>query len=264
MGSGVGRALGISEEGCAELIGAHWQRWQALVPALSRVSDPQGLEQWLRVVPRPEADGVLCGLAELAAESGCDDTDAALVLAWVLHPGADALAVRLFDMGRDVVQHVAAFLWIEIRTFPWQTRSHVAANVLLRVRQKVLVEFDEPRQVDNHDRALARTDPTSPEVLQLLSPALADLLETTPRDRLEEVLAWGCEHRVITDSDRQMLLDLVEAAGVHPVRQRVSTALLSRSGTEMVGRSWGISGRSVRRLAKASIDALAAAVGQVA
>lgn len=264
MGSGVGRALGISEETCADLTSAHWERWKGLVPALEGVSDPQSLERWLRDAPRPDADGVLHGLAELAAESGFDDTDAALVLAWVLHAGADALASRLYDMGRDTYQHVAAFLWIEIRTFPWQTKARVAANILLRVRQKVLIEFGEPAQVDNHDRALALSDLTSPQVLQHRSPDVADILQNTPRDRLEDLLAWGCEHGVITDVDRLLLLDLVEAASSHPVRQRANTTLLSRSGTQLVGRNWGISERSVRRFARASIDALAVAVGQVA
>lgn len=264
MASGVGRALGISEESCAALIATHWERWEEHVPSLSSVPNPQSLGHWLKVEPRPEADKVLRGLAELASESGHDDTEAALVLAWMLHPGAEALAIRLFDMGHHVFQHVAAFLWIEIRTFPWQTKGHVAANILLRVRQRVLIEFDEPGQLDNHDRALALTDPISPQMLQDLSPALMDLLENTPRDRLEQVLAWGCNHQVISTADRLMLLDLVTVASLHPVRHRANTALLSRLGTEMVGQSWGISGRSVRRSAKASIEALAAALGQVA
>ena len=141
MDSGVGRALGISEESCADLIEAYWERWKALVPALGCVPEPQSIEAWLKDVPRPVADGVLCGLVELAAETGHDDRDAALVLAWMLHPGADALGIRLSDLGSDVFQHVAAFLWIEIRTFSWQTKAHVAANVLLRVRQRVLLEY---------------------------------------------------------------------------------------------------------------------------
>lgn len=264
MASGVGRALGISEASCADLIAAHWSAWEALVPRLGEVADPQRLGAWLRNSARPDADRILLGLAELAAESGYDDTDAALVLAWMLHPGADALAVRLFDMSQDVFQHVAAFLWIEIRTFAWQTKARVAANILLAVRQKVLIEFGEPGQLDNHNRALARTAPTSPDVFQQSSPALTDILQNTPRDQLEEVLSWGCEHGVIADRDRLLLLDLVEAASLHPVHKRASTALLSRAGTEMVGECWGISGRSVRRFAKASIDALAAARGQVA
>lgn len=264
MASGVGRALGISEEICADLIAAHWGRWEALIPALARVPEPGSLEAWLRHQPRPDSDRVLRGLAELAAETGHDDRDAALVLAWMLHAGADALSIRLFDLGSEVFQHVAAFLWIEIRTFPWRTKGRVASNVLLRVRQRVLIEFGEPGQVDNHDRALALTDLVPPDVLQQVTPTLGDIPENTPRDRLEEALALGVEQRVITNADRLMLLDLVKAASVHPVRQRENTALLSRLGTEMVGQSRGISGRAVRRLAKASIDALAAALRQVA
>lgn len=262
MASGVGRALGISEESCADLIAAHWERWVSTVPALGCVPEPQSIEAWLKDVPRPVADGVLCGLVEVAAETGHDDRDAALVLAWLLHPGADALGIRLSDLGSDVFQHVAAFLWIEIRTYSWQTKTHVAANVLLRVRQRVLLEYGATSQVQNHDRALALTAPVSPDLLQGLKPRGA--LELTSRDQVEEVLAWGCEHWVISNRDRRLLLALVEAASAHPVRQRASTALLSRSGTEMVGRSWGISAREVRRSAKASIDALAAARGQVA
>lgn len=261
MASGTGRALGISEEIIAELIAARWERWKELVPALACVPDEQSLEAWLRDVPRPAADGVLCGLAELAAESGHDDRDSALVLAWALHPGADALGIRLSDLGPDVFQHVAAYLWIEIRTFPWQTKSHVAANILLRVRQRVLIEYGASSQLENHDRALARTATMSPELLQGLTPG--DLVDT-PRDQLEDLLAWACEHWVISNRQRRLLLALVEAASAHPVRQRASTALLSRLGTEMVGQSWGISAREVRRSAKASIEALAAALGHAA
>lgn len=264
MASGVGRALGISEEICAELIAAHWERWEALVPALMCVPDPPSLEGWLKDQSRPVKDRVLRGLAELAAESGHDDRDAALVLAWVLHAGADALSIRLFDMGTEVFQHVAAFLWIEIRTFPWQTKGRVASNILLRVRQRVLIEFDEPGQVNNHDRAQALTDPLPPQVLQCLSPTLGDILENTPRDRLEDALALGVERRVITETDRRKLLDLVDAASLHPVAQRASTALLSRIGTEMAGQQWGVSGRAMRRFAKAAIEALAAALRQAA
>ncbi len=263
MASGVGRTLGVSEELCAELIAAHWEGWKALVPALGDVPDPGLLEAWLRDVPRSAADRVLCGLAELAAETGHDDRDAALVLAWMLHPGADALRIRLSDLGHDVLQHVAAFLWIEIRTFSWQTKARVAANILLRVRQRVLLEYGAAGQVANHDLALALTALMSPDLLPSLK-GPAEALDKAPRNQLEEVLAWGCEHWVISNRDCRLLLALVEAADAHPVRQRASTALLSRSGTEMVGRSWGISAREVRRSAKASIEALAAALGQVA
>ncbi len=103
MASGVGRALGISEEACAELIAAHWERWKAVAPALAVVPDPQALEAWLKEQQRPVADGVLHGLAELAAESGRDDHDAALVL--VNRPGVSG------------------------DSEPWEGWSHVRKNV---------------------------------------------------------------------------------------------------------------------------------------
>lgn len=87
MASGIGRALGISDESIAELINARWDRWKERVPALSSVPDGESLAGWLKEVPRPVGDEVLCGLAELAAQTGRDDRDAALVLAWMLHPG---------------------------------------------------------------------------------------------------------------------------------------------------------------------------------
>jgi len=261
MASGIGRALGISQESIGELMEAHWDRWKFAVPVLARVPDPQALDAWLKHAPRPVGDQVLCGLAELAAETGHDDRDAALVLAWMLHPGADALSIRLCDLGHDVVQHVAAYLWIEIRTFPWQTKSHVAANILLRVRQRVLIEYGATGQLENHDRTRARTATIPPHLLQDLG---SGILVNSPREQLEDVLAWACEHWVISNRERLLLLALVEAASAHPVQERTSTALLSRLGTEMVGRSWGLSAREVRRSAKASIEALAAALGHAA
>jgi hypothetical protein len=261
MTSATGRALGISDDVISDLITMHWERWRAVVPVLAGVPEPEVLAQWLQAAPRAAVDGVLGGLAELAAQTGHDDRQAALVLAWLLHPGADALSIRLCDLGPDVVQHVAAYLWIEIRTFAWETKTHVAANILLRVRQRVLIEYGTSGQLENHDRARARTAPMSPDLLQGLNPAaVAD----APRDQLEDLLAWACEHWVISNRERQLLLALVEAADVHPIRERASTALLSRLGTEMVGQSWGMSAREVRRSAKASIEALAAALGPAA
>lgn len=260
MEGGVGRALGISEARCAELVAANWTRWVALVPALDEVPTPLALESWLKRVSRPQADVVLRGLAELAAESGHDDPDAALVLAWVLHAGADALIARLWDISEDIDQHVAAFLWIEIRTFRWRSARRVAANILLRVRQKVLVEGGDPAQVHNHSRVLARTRPMSPERLR----GLPEVVEETPRNELEQFLDIAVERRVITNLERRILLDLVDAAEVRPVRLRANSRLLGDACCDLVGRRWGMSGRKVRRIAKVAIDALTASICRAA
>lgn len=255
MGSGVGRALGISEETCADLIAAHWERWKVLVPTLACVADPHSLEAWLKHQPRPVSNKVLRGLTELAAQSGHDDTDAALVLAWVLHAGADALSVRLWDIGTGICQQIAALLWIEIRTYGWQKQSWVAANILLRVRRKVLVEAGNEAQVHNHRRTLAVTDPLPPEVMNSLPVELAE----TPLDELERALEWACDRDIISEFHREILLGLVEAAHVCPVRSRANSRLFGDAVTDLVGQRWGITGRTVRRVAKDAIRALAAA-----
>lgn len=254
MDGGVGRALGITEERCTELVAANWMRWVALVPALSQVPMPCSLERWLKRVPRPQSNQVLRGLAELAAESGHNDRDAAFVLAWVLHAGADALIARLWDVSEEIDQHVAAFLWIEIRTYPWRRQRRVASSILLRVRQKVLVEGGNPAQVRNHSRVLAITRPVSPERMCCLpSP-----LDESPRDDLEDFLGRAYSRRVITNLERRILLDLVDAAKVRPVRLRANSTLFGDACCDLVGQRWGMSGRKVRRVAKAAIEVLTA------
>jgi hypothetical protein len=264
MEAGVGRILGISEERCEELLATNRQRWVAIAPTLAQVPAGSSLEDWLANASRPAADRVLTGLAQLAAESGQDDLDAALVLAWALRPGADALIARLRDMSPEIDQHVSAHLWIEIRTFPWRTRERVAANILMRVRQRVLIEMDDAGQLDQHNRTLKGTRPVAPDLLVGLASTAAEAIDETPRAELEHALAWGCRAGVITEVQRRLLLDIVDAAHTRPIHLRANTRLLSDAGTDLVGQRWGMSGRKVRRLAKASIEALAAAVASAA
>lgn len=264
MQAGIGQALGISEERCAEIVGAHWSQWVELVPALACVAIPQELEAWLRLAPHAVGDRVLRGLAQLAAEDGHNDTEAALVLAWVLHAGADAVIARLWDMAVDIDQHVAAFLWIEVRSFPWRTTGRVAANISRRVRKRVLVELGDQKQLDNFDRTLAATEFVEPTEITRIAPAIVEAIGETPREELESALAHARRNQVITDEEQRMLLDIVDAAHLHPVRTRANTRLLTDAGTDIVGQRWGVSGRKIRRLAKASIEALAAFYSDVA
>ena len=124
----------------------------------------------------------------------------------------------------------------------------------------MLVEVGEPGQVWNHRRVLAVTDPVSPERFGCL-PAL---VEDAPREELERALAWGCRHGVITDEQRRLLLDVVDAARDRPVAVRANSRLFGDAANDLVGLRWGMSGRQVRRLAKASIEALAAAISDAA
>lgn len=261
MNGGIGGALGISEERCAELVAANWSRWVGLVPALARVPMPCSLEGWLAGVPRPQSDAVLVGLAQLADPAGLDDHDAAYVLAWVLHAGADSLIARYRDMSRDIDHHVASLLWIEIRTFPWRTKHWLAANIKLNVQRRLLLEFGRAKQLDNHNRTLLFTDLVPPEEFSRLPVTT----EESPREELECFLDEACARRRITDLERRLLLDFVDAAHLTPRSgPRSSSRLFGDACSDLVGRKWGMSGRKARRLAREALDALTAATSEAA
>ena len=82
-------------------------------------------------------------------------------------------------------------------------------------------------------------------------------------DELLSVLEWGCRRGLITSEDRMLLLDVIAAAADDPAWHRSGAALLGDKVSDSVGTHWGISGRTVRRRAAASISALAqVAAGQ--
>jgi len=197
----------------------------------------------------------------LAATDGFDDTDAARVLAWLMLPAAGALAAEL--RGRDVAEHLAARLWIAVRSHPWATTGKVAANIAGRVRREVLLDLDCATQLENHDKTQARTIPASPYVATLS--LVVDPDEQLP-DAAEDVLTvldWGCAHQVISGSDRDLLLDVLAAAGLEEGTGTRCQPLLGDKVSARVGARRGVTGRTVRRHTKRAIAALAAAVGEL-
>jgi hypothetical protein len=101
----------------------------------------------------------LQALARLASPAGGDSVPAAGVLAWVLLPGACSVARRLRSLSLRIDELVAAQLWIEVRSFPWQRLWKVAANILGNLRVAVLLDCGVPSQVQRSDRTWARTGP---------------------------------------------------------------------------------------------------------
>lgn len=56
-------------------------------------------------------------------------------------PSATVLAHQLRTLSEDIDCHVAAQLWIAVRTFPWRTTGPVAANLNRNLRKKVLQDL---------------------------------------------------------------------------------------------------------------------------
>lgn len=264
---GVARLLGIDDvaSGVLAVAARRWPDWADRDDRLRVVPDLTGLRAWLRASNATESDPLLLALAErgtVPAVGGGDDRVAASVLAFAVLPGASTMARRLSRLAPNIDELVAAQLWIEVRTFPWQRLGKVAANILMDTRAAVLRECEVASQLLKHDRTLYDTLPVDPADAFWCGPAMATPArpEPTAAEELLELLEWACATEVITTNDRALLLALAQAADQADVRRNHGRAgLLTNDITEMVAREYGVTALTVRRRASRSITALSRA-----
>lgn len=236
----VAEAFGVTADQINGLIDANWPQWAAYVPDLDLVPVTEKLFDWLRKAPPNEADRVLRALARLSNDQAGASADAGLVLAWVMMPAATVLAHRLRFMSEQIDEHVAAQLWIAVRTFPWQTTGRVAANLKLNLRKNVVKD-------------LTPTSNYLPLDECRLPPAehRQDAIE-----ELIDILGDGLKAEVIDQDDFDLLMAVLDAAdeleppsgpGIGIIGDRVSTR---------IGELHGCAPRTIRRRIKRSTDAL--------
>jgi hypothetical protein len=259
----VADQLGLRDE-TSELLALadqRWGIWATAYPALAQCCGVREMRSWLPGASQVDADRALHALATLAATDGGDDIAAAAALAWALMPGACTLANRLQTLHWHIDEIVAAQLWVEVRTFPWQRLRKVAANVLMNTRTGVLRECDAKSQLERTDPTWSRTSVIDPYGSFWRSYVSRHRERPTrPARDLVELLGWACKNKVITDDDRALLLCLVEAADRAAFRRdRGRGGLLANDVAEAVARQWGIGPATVRRRAGQSVDALSSA-----
>lgn len=232
-----------------------WPGWVERQPVLAAVTNPRHLRAWLKAADTQLADEVLHALAWLASTEGGRDRDAALTLAWLMVPGASFLAREFRSLAHDIDHVIAAQLWILVRTFPLHRRK-VSRNLMWDLRAEVLAECEAPA-------TLQRRDPTWFATLASIDDDPLQFLPTeqlpSALEELVDMLDWACAHEVITDADRRLLLLLVEASQQCSVRHVAHHGLLGNEATAAVAALLGVCERTVRRRAKNSIRALAAA-----
>jgi hypothetical protein len=255
--------LGLQGEEKALLVRAKqdWTLWAARFPCLAVVGGVGSLRDWLRAAEPAAADDVLHALVTLASPSGPDDASAAAVVAWALLPGASVLAQRLRTLSPRIDEVVAAQLWIEIRTFPWQRLRKVAANILANTRTGVLRECGVDSQVARVDRTWSSARPVDPTGLFWTRLCAPDSGLRSAADELGELLEWARAGNVISDSDRSLLLSLAQGADASATSRtgRGWCGLMANDVSAHVAARWGISPISVRRRARRAIKALAEA-----
>ena len=250
--------VGDPASGLLNLAVERWPAWRTAHEELRVVDELLGLPAWIRAAERPPVDDVLRCLARLGSPTGGDDRVAAGALAWLLLPGAVLVAQRLRHLSPRIDELVAAQLWLEVRTFDWQRRRKVAANIVMNTRRGVLRDLG----VGDYDPAWTRIVPLGPDAAEWQ--ALASVPTPTVPDARAELtglFAWAKHHALIDDRDAGLLVDLATVAAEVGVRRSRDgrSGLCARSVTPAVAAKYGMSEATVRRRARRSMETLAAA-----
>lgn len=257
---GVMQVMGLEDSQVLALLVERWPDWCRQAPDLALLADPSSIDLWRRAAPANVVDRVLHGLAELAALDGGDDRDAASVLAWLMMPAAVRLSEVLADADPDIDEHIAACLWIEVRTVSSRPTARVAASLAWRLRRQVFMELGDRARIESHgDKTLARTF-LDDELATTMEPWV-DPDDPTIREELAAVLTWASGEDLITVTDARLLVDVVAAAEAWRAGYPDSIPLLGDAVCDRVAPRWGVSGRTVRRHARRTIRVLADAVG---
>ncbi|CCH79302.1 conserved hypothetical protein [Nostocoides japonicum T1-X7] len=259
----VATHLGLADHGSEVLALARqrWPHWQLRHGALVAIDEMDDLPAWLRDADWYAADEVLLTLAQLSAPDGGDDVAATGVLTWVLLPGASLLAFRLSRLSRRIDEILAAQLWVEARTFPWQRGHKVAANILMNTRKGVMRDLGIG---EAGDRTGTRTIPFPPtaevwaEAAHCVHPG-----GPTAEQELDDILEVATTRGALTPDDGDLLLSLAHAAdAANPARSgRGHAGLMAPAASDAVAAERGVSSRTVRRRAARSVHALRVVCG---
>jgi len=240
---------------CSAIAGERWERWRDREPELRCVEALTDLD----ALRGPAADLPLGALVRLAALDGGDDELAAVAVVHRLQPGTRSLCRRLRDLSDDIEPIVVGELWAQIRTFPWQRRTHsYAANLLMDTRAGVLRHLQvgrwaEPLVLVGEETSRLERAPGSRE-----GSGSSDGPGDEPSDELTALLAWAREARVVSHEDEQLLAELI-AAG-HQVMRRESgwakKGACSELAVSLVAQRRGVSCRTLVRRRNRIVDAL--------
>jgi hypothetical protein len=254
----VSQQLGLDEVGGGLPAQAH--RWWAAGarehPGLAVVGELAELPAWLAAAPPAARDEVLGALAAVAAADDVEAASAAVVLVWLLAPGACLLAHRLREVSAEVDALVAGQLWIEVCTFGPARGRRVAASILWNTRNAVLREVGVGIHSEPAWARRAALEPAHPAWERL--PAAAGVEGGPGSVELGVLLEQACAARVVDGADVELLLDLAAAAhGAAPTyRGQRRAGLMAPAAAARAAADRGVSARTVRRRAQRSMDAL--------
>lgn len=220
-----------------------WSRCEPLLAAVTSVAELRRLTA-LRVGSSAQRGELIDAVVRLAAASGGDDLDAALVALHLMAPGAVNLCMRLskslLGLGRDLAQRVPELvvgeLMVQIRSFPVHRRGHrTAPRLLWATYDAVSAEL----------RSLIREVPVSSGRLDA---ALTSAAERAPHGAdvdAWELLAWAEQAAVLSATDAALLRELSVGGPTGETSARL-----------LVARQFGVNERTVRRRRDRALEVL--------
>ncbi|MEA5055306.1 hypothetical protein [Raineyella sp.] len=253
----IEKAMGLGERlAAAEALVPWWGLRHRLLGELATLDD---VSRAARTGTVQDRDEVLRDLARLANKDGGDCEEAAAVLCKLLIPGVVSKlmtprgfrSIRLEELNRE-----AAFnLWVECRSFPWESDLLVPSHIVWRVRRLTLAAFGvaDPRRAD---RSWANTV-TFGDCSERAKPLWSTPDEPeSAAEELDRYLAAAQEQGLVSADDVELLCALAVAAGESGTRAAGAQGLMGVQVSDAVGRRLGLAGRTVRRRTARSLAAL--------
>lgn len=250
----VAKCLGLDDDDGPAMRAAAvaWQRWCHEDPELAVVDDLLDLPTWTRRVDATTKDPLLARLHLLAQQ----DAEAAVVLAWLLLPGATRLAGRLSDLSPDVDALTAGELWLQVRSRP--AKRCVAATILRGVRRALLEELGHGAFAHKRDKVWANTWVCDDDSV-LDSLATVPDWETDAESQSGHLVQAALLAGAISYDDVSLLHQLAMAADERAAPSRRGRGGLTASAAvEAAMRFRKVPTRTVRRRAAAALDQLGA------
>jgi hypothetical protein len=253
MGVALHLGLGSDESPLLAAARTGWRRWCVDDPTLAVVSQLDDLPDWTRQAADAEKDAVLGKVAELAAYNG----DAAVVLAWLLLPGATRVAAELSDLHPDIDGLVAGQLWSEVSAAHRLLPRRIAATILARTRREVAAEFGIGDLAMRRDRVWAETvrieNDDDLAVVADGHESLDDLF-----DQITDLLIDALDANAIHVFDAWLIGDLAaRAAALGVPGHRGRSGLTAPVVVDQLAEVVHLSARAIRRRASAALDRLA-------
>ena len=256
----IEKAMGLGERlAAAEALVPEWGLRHRLLGELTSLDD---VFQAARTGTNRDRDEVLRDLARLANKDAGDCEEAAAVLCKLLIPGVVSKlmcqrgfrSIRLEELNRE-----AAFnLWVECRSFPWESDLLVASHIVWRVRRLTLAAFGvaDPRRTDRSWANTVTFGHFSERATPLwTSPAEWDDAESAAEE-LDRYLAAAQEQGLVSADDVELLYALAVEADGFETRASGAQGLMGVQVSEAVGRRLGLAGRTVRRRTRRSLAVL--------